>query len=207
MVENKLNSRIQVLTRQAEEKAQRRQLILDAALIVFAAKGYAETSMADIAQSARLGKATLYYYFPTKEAIYEAIYVAGTEAYYSEMMPVLELEQPSRIIKTMLTFYVVYMNEHRDFFNIFFPLGRSAPIQIVESVAVRELLTWHRQRLDTILQSKLQVKNADQLEHLLQVLWTFLTGLNSKLLRQVPIQNLMDEIETINSFMLQFLQE
>ncbi|PJA54461.1 MAG: TetR/AcrR family transcriptional regulator, partial [Candidatus Marinimicrobia bacterium CG_4_9_14_3_um_filter_48_9] len=73
MVENKLNSRIQVLTRQAEEKAQRRQLILDAALIVFAAKGYAETSMADIAQSARLGKATLYYYFPTKEAIYEAI--------------------------------------------------------------------------------------------------------------------------------------
>lgn len=207
MVENKPVSRSEVLIRQAEEKAQRRQLILDAALIVFAAKGYAETSMVDIALAARLGKATLYYYFPTKEAIYEAIYVSGTVAYYSEMMPVLENEQPNQLIKTMLTFYVEYMSNHRDFFQLFFPLGRSAPTQLIESQAIRELLTWHRQQLDTIMQSKLQVIQPGQLEHMLQVLWTFLMGLNSKLLRHVPMKNLMDEIDTINRFMLQFLKE
>lgn len=207
MVENKPIGRIDVQTRQVEEKTQRIQLILDAALIMFAEKGYAETSMADIAHAARLGKATLYYYFPTKEALYQEVYIVGTDAYYSAMMPALVDDPSGQFIRTMLRFYVEYMDSHRNFLKIFFPLGRSAPIRIIDSTPVQELQQRHRAQLNAILQDKLQGVNPDQREHILQVLWTFLTGLNSKLLRLVPLVNLMEEIETINRFMSQFLQE
>ncbi len=206
MVENKPLGRSEIADRQAEEKALRQQTILKAALKVFADKGYAETSMADIGRAARLGKATLYYYFPTKDALYQAIYVRGMDAYYSNMMPALETEQPTRIFKTMLTFYVAYMTQHRDFLKIFYPLGRSAPLQIVRSLEVQTLHKQHRDRLDQILRDKLQMIHPEKQELVVQILWTFIMGLSSKLLRQTPVSLLLNEIETINSFMLQFVQ-
>jgi AcrR family transcriptional regulator len=50
----------------------RRQEILAAARSVFGAKGYEATRMEEIAREARLAKGTLYLYFPSKDAIYEA---------------------------------------------------------------------------------------------------------------------------------------
>lgn len=207
MVENKPDGRDRVVQRQAEEKNQRLQLIRNAAEKVFAQKGYAETSMADIARAARLGKATLYYYFPTKEALYQAVYVSGTNAYYAAMMPVLESEPVDRLFLTMFTFYVAYMRKHRDFLKIFFPLGRSAPIELLTSPEVQQLSQHHRDTLDQLLQSKLATIPAEKRDLVMQVLWTFLMGLNQKLLRQVTPSRLNEEIEFINRFMLQFLQE
>ena len=45
----------------------RRDQILEAALRVFGAKGFAETTMDEVAADARLAKGSLYLYFPTKE--------------------------------------------------------------------------------------------------------------------------------------------
>jgi AcrR family transcriptional regulator len=49
--------------------------ILKAATMLFAEKGYSETSLMDIAQAVGLSKAAVYHYFPTKQVIYEAIVV------------------------------------------------------------------------------------------------------------------------------------
>ncbi len=49
--------------------------ILRAATVLFAGKGYSETSLMDIAQAVGLSKAAVYHYFPTKQVIYEAIVV------------------------------------------------------------------------------------------------------------------------------------
>lgn len=54
-------------------RAARRQEILAAALEVFAAKGVAHTKVADIAKAAGLSHGLLYHYFPSKEAVFEAI--------------------------------------------------------------------------------------------------------------------------------------
>ncbi|MCF7797190.1 MAG: TetR/AcrR family transcriptional regulator [Lentisphaeria bacterium] len=207
MVENKPSGRSQVVQRQTEEKNQRLRLIRDAALQVFAQKGYAGTSMADIARAARLGKATLYYYFPNKDALYQAVYVSGTNAYYAAMMPVLEAEPIDRLFRTMFRFYVDYMHEHPDFLKIFFPLGRSAPMALLTSPEVQQLSQHHREALDQLLQSKLAPIPAVKRELLMQVLWTFLMGLNQKLLRQIPSAQLHVEIDLINRFMLQYAQE
>jgi AcrR family transcriptional regulator len=50
----------------------RRGEILTAARKVFGAKGYEATRMEEIARAAHLAKGTLYLYFPSKDAIYEA---------------------------------------------------------------------------------------------------------------------------------------
>lgn len=50
----------------------RRAEILDAALRLFAEKGYAEATNAEIARAAGVTAAALYYYFPNKEELFRA---------------------------------------------------------------------------------------------------------------------------------------
>jgi AcrR family transcriptional regulator len=54
-------------------KNARPQEILDAALGVFAEKGFAAARMDDIAHRARVSKGTIYLYFPGKEAVFKAL--------------------------------------------------------------------------------------------------------------------------------------
>ena len=52
-----------------EELDRRRHEIFNAAVKLFIEKGFNETSMREIAEAARVGKSTLYDYFPSKEEI------------------------------------------------------------------------------------------------------------------------------------------
>lgn len=52
---------------------ERRQAILDAALDVFAAQGFAAARLDDVARQAGVAKGTLYLYFPGKEELFEQI--------------------------------------------------------------------------------------------------------------------------------------
>jgi AcrR family transcriptional regulator len=54
-------------------KDARPQEILEAALSVFADKGFAATRMDDIAARASVSKGTIYLYFPSKEAVFKAL--------------------------------------------------------------------------------------------------------------------------------------
>jgi AcrR family transcriptional regulator len=56
-----------------------RQTILDAALDLFAAKGYFGTSLREIAVAVGVRESALYHYFPSKEALFEALIVAEQE--------------------------------------------------------------------------------------------------------------------------------
>ncbi|RWM98763.1 MAG: TetR/AcrR family transcriptional regulator [Mesorhizobium sp.] len=56
----------------AEQKARRPHEILDAAFEEFVEKGYAATRVEDVAARLGVTKGTVYLYFPTKEALFEA---------------------------------------------------------------------------------------------------------------------------------------
>lgn len=56
-----------------------RQRILDATALVLSREGYAGTKLVDIAHEAQLKIATLYYYYPSREALVEAVMVSGSE--------------------------------------------------------------------------------------------------------------------------------
>ncbi len=63
-----------------QSKEQRRKDILDAALIEFAERGYAGTSMEAIARRARASKETLYAWFHNKRTLFDTLFAARIDA-------------------------------------------------------------------------------------------------------------------------------
>ncbi|MEP6782250.1 MAG: helix-turn-helix domain-containing protein [Acidobacteriota bacterium] len=67
-----------------------RQAILDAALELFADKGYFGTSLRDLATRVGVRESALYNYFPGKEALFEALLTAHRESKAELLAPLLE---------------------------------------------------------------------------------------------------------------------
>lgn len=64
-----------------------RQAILDAALDLFAAKGYFGTSLRDVAAAVGVRESALYNYFPGKEALFEALLAAHQDSRRERLEP------------------------------------------------------------------------------------------------------------------------
>ena len=56
-----------------EERSVVKQIILDNALLLFSAKGYEGVSVSELTQAAGITKPTLYYYFGSKEGLFDAV--------------------------------------------------------------------------------------------------------------------------------------
>ena len=78
-------------SKRAQNKRDRRDRILKAAIEVFAQTGYSGASMNAIATCAGLTKPTLYQYFPSKDALFQAILAAPRD----EML--LAFDAPDRV--------------------------------------------------------------------------------------------------------------
>lgn len=70
----------------AEQVAQTRQALIDAARTRFGAAGYAATSIDDIARDARVTIGALYHHFRTKAALFEAVF----EQAHAQMLEAVE---------------------------------------------------------------------------------------------------------------------
>lgn len=57
----------------AQERQQKEKLILDAAIRLFTEKGFAATTMDDVAKTAKISKGLTYFYFKNKEDLYLAM--------------------------------------------------------------------------------------------------------------------------------------
>ena len=75
--------------RQLEERQMRKERILDGALEVFKSKGLEGATMDEIAQESGFGKATLYYYFKSKEDVFSAILENGWIKIWESLEPVI----------------------------------------------------------------------------------------------------------------------
>jgi AcrR family transcriptional regulator len=68
-------------------RKQKRQLIKETALKLFATKGYATTSINDIAQTAGISKGLMYNYFKSKEEVLQTIWDELTEEFVTMIDP------------------------------------------------------------------------------------------------------------------------
>jgi AcrR family transcriptional regulator len=62
------------MAKQAERRAATAEAILTAARSLFGERGFAATTMDDIADVARVAKGAVYHHFKTKEAVFEAVF-------------------------------------------------------------------------------------------------------------------------------------
>src|SRR5215213_1431687 len=67
-----------------------RQAFLDAALDLFAEKGYFGTSLRDVAAAVGVRESALYNYFPGKDALFEALLSAHQDSKAELLAPFLE---------------------------------------------------------------------------------------------------------------------
>tara|TARA_B100000965_G_scaffold91141_1_gene74252 strand:+ start:237 stop:830 length:594 start_codon:yes stop_codon:yes gene_type:complete len=81
--------------RKLKERKVRQDLILDGALQVFKSKGIEGSTMDEIALEAGFGKATLYYYFKSKEEVFSAILTNGWKVLWDNLEPVISEDNKS----------------------------------------------------------------------------------------------------------------
>jgi AcrR family transcriptional regulator len=75
-----------VKSRRDQYAEQTRQALLESAATAFAEHGFAATSIADIAASARVTKGAVYHHFPDKRALFEAVLNQCDEAAQSKVL-------------------------------------------------------------------------------------------------------------------------
>ncbi len=196
--------------RKLREKQHRIQTILEAAKRLFAQKGYQETSMNDIAEEAELGKATLYYYFKSKDDIYREIYLSYSRTYYESITQ--EIQNTSTLeslIDAILVGHGKQGQMDRDFLSLLYPIGRNAPVFIFsepEVLAVTEALREPiRLHIETVFQQAGIRTSSDIFQ---KVMWSFMTGIAVKMIRGHEWKDLEPEIRFFKTSIInQLLKE
>lgn len=95
-----------------DQKAKNRRAVIDAAADIIADKGFKAATMRQIAKAAGMGEATIYNYFPTKEAILYAFYQDHLAACVEELKAVPDFhtyslqEQLQTLFDTSLNLYL-----------------------------------------------------------------------------------------------------
>lgn len=153
-----------------EVNAERWDKILDAALGVFATKGYERSTVNDIAEAAGLKKPSLYHYVQSKEDLLEAIIVRS----YKRLTALLDrippedsaIEMVRAIIYTHVLFNINYGTEASVFQADFRMLSRE------RQTAIRESLSDYDRSLQALIEEAQRRKEiSSDVDAKLAVLW------------------------------------
>lgn len=95
--------------RRAERREATKAEILDAAWAQVRADGLAALSMRDVARSVGMRAPSLYGYFESKNAIYDAMYAQGAQAFVDEQRATMpKLDDPLEALKAIVRFFVTF---------------------------------------------------------------------------------------------------
>ncbi|NHZ86548.1 MAG: TetR family transcriptional regulator [Planctomycetia bacterium] len=117
------------ISRKEAERNARKKLILDSALEVFKSKGIENATMDEIALEADFGKATLYYYFKSKEEIFNIILITGWTILLDSIEDiVLEKHTPRKKFIKIIKRIIELVNADRSQYEFLFfaPLSRAS---------------------------------------------------------------------------------
>jgi TetR/AcrR family transcriptional regulator len=95
--------------------------ILQAAVRLFARKGFEATSTREIVEAAGVTKPMLYYYFKSKEGLCEAVLHRFLSQFYSRLKQVIDEPHPPReALVEVVWSHLDYCRENRDFAKFFY---------------------------------------------------------------------------------------
>ena len=165
--------------RKQQERLLRKQRIIDAALSVFDSCGIDKTTMEQIAAEAGFGKATLYYYYPSKDHVYKEIMVTGWKSLWLEIEEaILADTPPKKKIFDILYQICEIVKKNNNLYKFLF----TAPSHIQET----EDLPWktYQDRLYSVLQSTIEqgCKEGDFIDLNPEVIMKAIGGLFHELL-------------------------
>lgn len=100
-----------------EQKEQRRQLIIEKALELFAKRGYSDTKIGDIAKAADMSVGLMFHYFESKEHLYGELVKMGAEGTNAPQK--MDFENPLDFFRTFLDALFTYAKEQPWVFYMF----------------------------------------------------------------------------------------
>lgn len=102
------------------KKSRTRQAIVAAAMQLFAEQGFEQTTMAQLAHKAGIGKATIYGYFKTKDDIFIAFCEEEIEYAFSALDAKLDANAPlEELLVAQMMSQLAYVTRNREFGRIF----------------------------------------------------------------------------------------
>jgi AcrR family transcriptional regulator len=138
------------LSRREREKQQQRKEMLEAAMQLFAEKGYHNASMQEIAEHAEFAVGTLYKFFRNKEEMYKALITEQADRFHEALGAALEVSQDEI---EQLRNYIQVKGEvfmHNDsFIRLYFAETRGASFNIKAGLD-SELRDLHYQMLQRV---------------------------------------------------------
>ncbi|MCC5912080.1 MAG: TetR/AcrR family transcriptional regulator [Clostridiaceae bacterium] len=98
----------------------KRQLIIEAAVKIFARDGYHKATVSDIAEEAGIGKGTIYEYFNSKEQLFLEMIKFFIKAYLFSIKETLQQDDPTREkLKGYFEVVIDFTRQHLDLVKIF----------------------------------------------------------------------------------------
>ncbi|HEX7480125.1 MAG TPA: TetR/AcrR family transcriptional regulator [Polyangiales bacterium] len=107
-----------------------RQSLLVAAEQVFVSSGFLNTKMTDIATAAGVAVGTLYNYFDSKEAIFEAIMAERSTAFRAELTPLLALPDPLERLRQVVRTACQHVSDNGTLFMLFLERGAASELDM-----------------------------------------------------------------------------
>lgn len=165
--------------------------IIKAARQRFAHFGYSKVTMDEIASDVEMGKASLYYYFPTKENLFQEVILQEQDEFANEIEKILQNE--SRAEDKLLQ----YVDQRLKYFQKLFNLGALSFYSFIEKKSVfkqyyQDFEERELQLLNKIFEEgkkKNQFKK-DVDENVVRVLLHILQGLRLRTLKSIAGQQL-----------------
>ena len=149
------------LQRKEKEFQVRRTEILDHAEKIFSAKGFHETTMAQIAEASGFSIGSLYHFFSGKEELYSVMVMEKVRLMYDEIMAAVSRE-PSidGKIRALVISHFAYVEHHIDFYRLL--VGHESGLRSEGLKKLRErILDEHRKhvgRIEVLIQEGIRLR-------------------------------------------------
>tara|TARA_B100000945_G_scaffold64219_1_gene47974 strand:- start:526 stop:1119 length:594 start_codon:yes stop_codon:yes gene_type:complete len=139
--------------RQLEERKLRQDRILSSALDVFKANGLEGATMDSIAEKAGFGKATLYYYFSSKEEVFLGIMEEGWKSLLASLEVIIQEEQSPRKTFIKILVQIAQNAKHKpNLYEFLFQAPKAINLTEFDDQKWKK----HQGKLYSILQSLLE---------------------------------------------------
>ena len=100
------------------EKEEIRELIVDVSRQIFSRRGYKRTTMDEIAHGIKKGKSSIYYYFPGKEDIYQAVIEKEVSMLHDEIQrSISQVESPVDKLKVYVLIRLRTLGDMPNFYE------------------------------------------------------------------------------------------
>ena len=200
-----LKDKMKKLSKKEKYKQEKKQKIIDAALKVFAVKGFNSAKISDIAKEAKIADGTIYIYFKKKDDIIISLFQDKMGAFNKLLKEKIE-EKKNAIdkLKTFISIHLKILSEKRELAEIFtIELRQSS--KFMESYQNTELKDYAKLLMSIIDEGKKNKLFKDDIHT--SIIWQFIFGiLDQTVLTWVRKENSTEKgLQKMIKFVLLFI--